>query len=176
MKREQEIKKDLIALLPRLRRFAMTLTGSQDEADDVVQAACERALKRLHQWQEGTRLDSWMFRIVQTVWIDRCRAERLRRPVGDLDSVASVAGEDGRAVAESRIELARVRKLISRLPEEQRAVLSLVSIDGCSYRQAAESLNIPIGTVMSRLARARRALAEALKGPNNSPWGEVAGG
>ena len=68
-----------------------------------------------------------------------------------------------------------MRKLIARLPEEQRAVLSLVSIDGCSYRQAAESLNIPIGTVMSRLARARRALAEALKGPDNSPWGEVAG-
>ncbi|WP_421708450.1 RNA polymerase sigma factor [Algihabitans sp.] len=175
MEREQEIKKELVALLPRLRRFATALTGSQHEADDVVQAACERALTRLHQWQEGTRLDSWMFRIVQTVWIDRCRAERLRRPAGDLDSVAGVTGDDGRDVAESRIELARVRKLIARLPEEQRAVLSLVSIDGCSYRQAAESLNIPIGTVMSRLARARRALAEALNGPHNSPWGKVAG-
>lgn len=169
--RDREIREQLVALLPRLRRFAAALAGTPAEADDLVQAACERALTRLDQWQDGTRLDSWMFRILQTVWIDRCRAEALRRPAGDLDSVAGLAGEDGRAVAEARVELARVRGLIARLPDEQRAVLALVSIEGCSYRQAAEVLNIPIGTVMSRLARARRALATVLAGPDGPPAG-----
>ena len=161
--REAATQAALANLVPRLHRFARVLTGDAVEADDVVQAACERALTRLHQWDPDTRLDSWMFRIVQTTWIDRCRAEATRRPSGSWDEALDVASDDGRIVAETRLTLAAVRKQIAKLPDEQRAVLALVSIDGASYRQASDALGIPIGTVMSRLARARRTLADALE-------------
>lgn len=150
----------LVALLPRLRRFAHGLTGSVDEGDDVVQSACERALSRLHQWQPGTRLDSWMFRIVQTVWIDRVR--KRRELALEPEQWERLPGTDGVRDAESRAELAAVRRFIGELPEEQRVVLLLVSVDGLSYREAAEALDLPVGTVMSRLSRARLSLARRL--------------
>jgi RNA polymerase sigma-70 factor (ECF subfamily) len=103
-----------------------------------------------------------MFRIVQTVWIDRCRAERTRPAAAPLEDIGEIAGDDGESLAHGRLELARVRRLIAALPDDQRAVLALVSVEGCSYREAADILDIPIGTVMSRLARARRALASGL--------------
>lgn len=143
----------LVALLPRLRRFAHGLTGSIDEGDDLVQSACERALSRLDQWQQGTRLDSWMFRIVQTVWIDRVR--RRREVALEPDEWERLPGIDGVQQAETRSELAAVRRLVGELPEEQRSVLLLVSVEGLSYREAAEVLDLPVGTVMSRLSRAR---------------------
>src|SRR6266481_5511475 len=76
----------LIAVLPRLRRFARGLTGSASDADDLVQAACERALARMHQFQEGTRFDSWMFRIVQTIWIDQLRSRDVRKEDGEVEA------------------------------------------------------------------------------------------
>ena len=150
----------LVALLPRLRRFAHGLTGSVDEGDDVVQSACERALARFDQWQPGTRLDSWMFRIVQTVWFDRVR--RRREVAFSPEEWERLPGTDGVRDAETRAELAAVRIWIGELPEEQRTVLLLVSVDGLSYRDAAEALDLPIGTVMSRLSRARLWLARRL--------------
>jgi RNA polymerase sigma-70 factor (ECF subfamily) len=165
----------MVALLPRLRRFAYGLTGSVDEGDDVVQSACERALSRLHQWEPGTRLDSWMYRIVQNVWIDQCRASRNREAPADAAVLEAVPGGDASREVEARLELAAVRRHVARLPEEQRAVLLLVSVEGASYREAAEILGIPIGTVMSRLARARLSLGRALSGPAAAPR-IVAGG
>jgi len=153
---------ELIALLPRLRRFAYGLTGSLDEGDDLVQSACERALSRLHQWQPGTRLDSWMYRIVQTTWIDRKRSERRRaRPV-DIDDLKHIAGGDLVQETEARLHLGKVQRFVDALPPEQRAVLLLVTVEGLSYREAAELLDVPIGTIMSRLARARMALGRSL--------------
>lgn len=159
-----DVREDLVALLPRLRRFAYTLCGSLDLADDLVQAACERALSRLDQFDPGTRLDSWMFRIVQTVWIDQMRSAARKKTVNDNEAIAAV--EDERSTArqvEARADLALVRAEIASLPAEQRAVLGLVTIDGLSYQQAAEALGVPIGTIMSRLARARKKLALALE-------------
>lgn len=150
-----------MALLPRLRRFAYGLTGSRDEADDLVQSACERALSRLHQWRPGTRLDSWMYRILQTVWIDRLRSRRTRMEA-EPEVLERLAGGDARRELEARLDLARVRRLIAALPEEQRVVLVLVTVEGFSYKDAAETLGIPIGTVMSRLARARLELGRWL--------------
>ncbi len=155
----------IVALLPRLRRFGYALTGSRDDGDDLVQAACERALSRLHQWQRGTRMDSWMFRIMQTTWIDRVRARKVRGDQVSADILDTVAGEDGRRVAESQITLRQVRGAIGRLPDDQRQVLALVSIDGLSYREAAVALDVPIGTVMSRLARGRRRLHDLVNEP-----------
>jgi len=161
-----DFQRDLIALLPRLRRFAYALTGSLDDADDLVQSGCERALSRIDQFEPGTRLDSWMFRILQTTWIDRVRAVRRRPMVNDTEQMEAMP-HDARIHerTEARAALGIVRSEIERLPEDQRLVLSLVAIDGMSYQDAASALEIPIGTVMSRLARARRKLGEALDRP-----------
>jgi RNA polymerase sigma-70 factor (ECF subfamily) len=147
----------LIAVLPRLRRFARGLTGSTADADDLVQAACERALARQHQFQEGTRFDSWMFRIVQTIWIDQMRARGVRREEGELAEEHLGSDEPVRRV-EARLALAEIRRAVDRLPPDQRAALLLVTVEGLSYREAAEVVQVPVGTIMSRLARARMAL------------------
>lgn len=160
----EEIRHDLVALVPRLRRFAFALSGSQDEGEDLVQAACLKALDRLDQFKPGTRLDSWMFRIVQTTWIDRVRSRSRRAEVSDPDGIARTTddGLNARGI-EDRMTLARVRTAMSALPEDQRTALALVAIEGYSYKETAEALDIPLGTVMSRLARARAKLLPLLK-------------
>ena len=147
----------LIAVLPRLRRFARGLTGSAVEADDLVQAACERALARQHQFQEGTRFDSWMFRIVQTIWIDQVRSRDVRKEGGEVAEERMGSDEAVRRV-EARLALDEVRRAVDRLPLDQRTALLLVTVDGLSYKETAEIVGVPIGTNMSRLARARIAL------------------
>jgi RNA polymerase sigma-70 factor (ECF subfamily) len=156
---------ELVAALPKLRRFAFGLAGSIEEGDDLVQAACERALARRNQYEPGTRLVSWMYRIVQTVWIDRLRQRRRGPTAMDPTALAEFPGGDAAMEAESRLALAEVRRAIATLPPEQRTVLLLVCVEGVAYREAAEILQLPIGTVMSRLARARLALGRALEEP-----------
>ena len=167
----EQVRAELVALLPRLRRFAYGLTGSLDEGDDLVQSACERALTRLDQFEPGTRLDSWMYRIVQTVWIDRMRARR-SRPETAMDSIdiEPLAVGDHAREADARLALSGVRRAVSALPEEQREVLLLVCVEGAAYKEAAAILGLPIGTVMSRLARARLTVGRAIEGV-----GETAG-
>jgi RNA polymerase sigma-70 factor, ECF subfamily len=157
-----DIRVELISLLPRLRRFGVALVRSQDKADDLVQAACERALRAEEQWQPGTRLDSWMFRIMRNLWIDEIRKTKTQGVRDDLDDTFDLAGEDGVKTSEFRSEASAVEQAIQRLPEEFRSVLVLVCIEELSYREAAEVLGVPIGTVMSRLARARRNIASDL--------------
>lgn len=158
----QELRAELVGLLPRLRRFAYGLTGSLDDGDDLVQGACERALRRLDQFQPGTRLDSWMYRILQNLWIDQIRAGRRREIAVDEDVMAAFPGGDQAREMEAKLDLAAARREVAKLPAEQRAVLLLVSVEGASYKDAAEILEIPIGTVMSRLSRARLTLGQAL--------------
>ena len=153
----------LIAVLPRLRRFARGLSGSVTDADDLVQAACERALARQHQFQEGTRFDSWMFRIVQTIWIDQVRSRDVRKEDGDIAEDRLGSDEPVRRV-EARLALAEVRRALDRLPPDQRAALLLVTVEGLSYKEAAEVVQVPVGTIMSRLSRARIALQLQLEG------------
>lgn len=148
----------LVAVLPRLRRFAHGVAGAADQGDDLVQEACERAIQRQHQFEPGTRLDSWMFRIIQNLWVDRQRARRRRGTTVELGEADTVMGADGETDGQAAVDLARVGKCIAELPDDQRAVLMLVCVDGLSYRDAAEVLELPIGTVMSRLARARQRL------------------
>jgi RNA polymerase sigma-70 factor, ECF subfamily len=159
-----EIRTRMIALLPRLRRFAAVLTGNLDQADDLVQETCVRALSRVDQWQPGTRLDSWMYRIAQNLWLDRVRANRARGEIVAIDTVEAVmAGSDGRDVAESRLTLAAVNAALKKLSPDQQIVVALVCVEGASYKEAAAIMDIPIGTVMSRLARARRELHTILE-------------
>ena len=157
----------LIAVLPRLRRFARGLSGSVADADDLVQAACERALARRHQFQEGTRFDSWMFRIVQTIWIDQVRARDVRKENGDVAEERLGSDEPVRRV-EARLALDEVRRAVHRLSPDQRTALLLVTVEGLSYKEAAEVMQVPVGTIMSRLARARLALQLQLDAPRST--------
>jgi RNA polymerase sigma-70 factor (ECF subfamily) len=156
---------ELRALLPRLRRFGHALTGSADDGDDLVQDALEKALSREDQYREGTRLDSWMYKIMQNAWIDNRRANARRaRVIQPMSEDIIAVSEDGRETFDEQINLRQVREMMTRLHEDERAVLSLVSIDGLTYRQAADTLDVPIGTVMSRLARARNKLLKLMEG------------
>lgn len=160
-----DVRLEMVKLLPRLRRFAYAQTGSLEDADELVQAACERALSRLDQFTPGTRLDSWMFRIIQTTWIDRTRYRARHQHVATPEVVEALPF-DARISeqVEARSDLAIVRGAFAELSNEQRSVLALIAIDGRSYQEAADVLGVPIGTVMSRLARARGKLAQALDG------------
>jgi RNA polymerase sigma-70 factor (ECF subfamily) len=154
----------IIALLPRLRRFALTLTRHAEDGDDLVQLSVERALTRLHRWNEGTRLDSWMFKIMQNLWIDELRSRRSRGQVDPDFDLDMLPGSDGREAIEARLVLKDTVAALMALPEEQRAVMLLVVVEGLSYRDAAEVLDVPIGTVMSRISRARQALDHQARG------------
>ncbi len=158
----ENVRSQMIEFLPRLRRFAYALTRNLDLADDLVQDTCERALARADQWQPGTRLDSWMYKIAQNLWFDQGRAAKVRGEVSDLDAIAELQGSDGRQVTESRLTLASVFQSLGRLPQDQQVLVALVCVDGLSYKEAADTLDLPIGTVMSRLARARQAIAAAM--------------
>ncbi len=160
----EDVKPRIIAFLPRLRRFCMALTGSNDQCDDLLQETVERALARIEQWQAGTSLESWMFRIAQNLHIDRIRAQGRRGKMVDVEELADLSGDDGRTITEARSEFAHVQTAMAALPEEQRILLALVAIDGRSYQEAAEITGMPIGTVMSRISRARHALDLYLNG------------
>lgn len=149
---------EIVAFLPRLRRFCLALAGSADRADDLCQAAVERALSRSGQFVAGTRLDSWMYRIARNLLIDEVRRTKTRGTEVDIDDSFDISGDDGVQIVEGRSDLDRARKAMANLPEEQRSLLALVVLDGLSYKEAAAVLEVPVGTVMSRLARARRAI------------------
>lgn len=162
-----DIRPAMVALLPRLRAFARALARSSEAADDLVQSTCEKALQAGDSWSPGTRLDSWMYKIMQNQWIDTRRRERPQSPLDD-PRTALVASDDGPRIAEARLTLADAAEVIAGMPEDQRAVLVLVCVEGLSYREAGDVLEIPIGTVMSRLSRARRTLIDALELEDNS--------
>jgi RNA polymerase sigma-70 factor (ECF subfamily) len=143
----------LAALTPRLRRFALALTGSKADSDELVQATCQRVLSRLGQSRHYARLDAWVYSIMRNTWIDEVRSRRVRSHE-EPAAASDVAGQDDGAVAEGRITLAEVRRTLAQLPEEQRSVLVLICVDGLTYEEAAAVLDIPVGTVMSCLSRA----------------------
>lgn len=152
-----EARRQMTALLPRLRRFALTLARSADAADDLVQASVERSLVKLDQWEPGTKLDRWMFQIMKTVWLNSHRAAKLRS-TESIDEEADHHAVDGVAAADAKLTLAEVRAAFKGLPEDQQQVLLLVAVEGYSYSEASELLGVPVGTIANRLARGRAAL------------------
>jgi RNA polymerase sigma-70 factor (ECF subfamily) len=155
----QSIHDQIIALLPRLRRFARNLTRNPHDADDVVQIGVERALARLDQWRSDARLDSWMFKIVRNAWIDELRARGRRDKIFLNEEAGENIGTDS---MERESERLSVQAAMARLPEDQRIAVSLVLVEGLPYKEAAEVLEVPIGTLTSRLARGRTALQSLL--------------
>jgi len=156
------VRDKLVSILPKLQRFARTLTGSSDAADDLVQQACERLLRKPEAYDGILCLESWMYRVIHNAWIDEKRS--MRNKVSEpMEAGLEIPGENGERTIGVRSTLALVRQEMKRLPPEQRAVLMLVCVEGLSYEEAANVLGIPIGTLMSRLARGRLALAERMR-------------
>ena len=163
-----QFKSDLVQILPRLRRFALTLTRNRDDSDDLVQTAVERAILRAAQWQQGTRLDSWLYTMMRNLWVSEQRSRRVRLGGGHVDAsetdelTTPIAGHD-------HLYGNQMLAMVMSLSDGLNAILLLVAVEGHSYQEAAEILDIPIGTVMSRMSRARQMMKEKL-----AATGEVA--
>ncbi len=143
----------IVLVIPRLRRYARALTGERISADDLVQDTLERAWRKMHLFRSGTDLRAWLFTVMHNVYVNQVRTGRLAVVDGeDLSELPGHAREaDGLAMRD-------LDRAIARLPDEQREVLLLVALEDMSYDEAARALDIPIGTVMSRLSRAREKL------------------
>lgn len=150
-------------MLPRLRRFAHGLAGNRADADDLTQITIERALRARKQWQEGTRLDAWVYRIMRNCWIDTVRSRARTGRILVQEEAGEQVGHDPTAQMDARIDLDRLMEAMEQLPPEQREVVALVLIEGFGYRETAELLELPIGTVSSRLVRGRTALLALVK-------------
>lgn len=153
---------ELLAVLPRLRRFAHSLSRNAADADDLCQRALEKALNARAQWEPGTRMDSWMYRIMRNSWIDtiRARARAAETFVGEAAG-AAVAG-DTAATVEAGVVRGEIAAAMNTLPDEQREAVALVLVEGMAYKDAAAVLDIPMGTLTSRLGRGRQALMSLL--------------
>jgi RNA polymerase sigma factor (sigma-70 family) len=156
---EQRFRAELVSLLPRLRRFGRAMTRHREDADDLVQVAVERALLRRAQLQPGTKMLSWMFKIMHNAWIDevrsRSRRDKIFAPEESGDQI-------GISPMDDHFNALAVRSAIDRLNDEQRVAVGLVLVEGLPYKEAADVLDVPIGTVTSRIARAREQLQTLL--------------
>ena len=148
--------------LPRLRRFAHGLCRNASDAEDLTQMTAERALLARDQWQPGTRLDSWLFRIMRNLWIDTTRSRGRKAVFEAPPEMGEAIGFDPRSGIEAAIDLGTAMAAMNRLPDDQREVVALILVEGLGYRETAELLELPIGTVSSRLVRGRTALLAML--------------
>jgi RNA polymerase sigma-70 factor (ECF subfamily) len=149
----------LASHIPRLRRYARALVGDRHQADDLVQDTLERALNKLHLWRPGSDMRAWLFAIMHNVFVNQVRARRHDADdLADEDLIAAPAG------SVDRLEIRDLQAALLAIPAEQRAVVLLVGLEEMSYAEAAKSLGVPIGTVMSRLARGRERLRHLMTG------------
>ena len=155
---DDAIKSRMLALLPRMRRFALGLTGTRDRADDLVQATYERAIREIDKWTEGTRLDSWMFRISRNIYLNQLRSEKLRSEKSSPTEDEQEGFVDGEGHMEARHLFHKLRAAVAGLPEGQRTALILVAIEGYTYKEVSDLIGEPMGTIASRVARARETL------------------
>jgi RNA polymerase sigma-70 factor (ECF subfamily) len=169
---QEAVATGLSAELKRLWRFGLVLSGNRDTAEDLVQSTCVRAIERSHQFMPGTRLDRWLFSILHSIWINELRARRVRMGGGLVDAETALVFDGANAI-ETNIVAGQVLRSVQALPEAQRETVFLVYVEGLTYREAAELLEVPIGTVMSRLAAARAKLADLAAEPTASARTDV---
>lgn len=150
----------LLSVLPSLRRFALSLARSTEDAEDLVQEVSLRVVR--NGVPDGANLKHWSFRVCKNVWIDQLRRKKVRTEGSAEILTQSPTSEDGEGGLERRSELESVMQIMSTLPEDQQIALSLVALEGMSYREVSEVMEVPMGTVMSRIARARKQIADRL--------------
>ena len=155
----EDLRDRIIELLPRLRRFARSLARNAQDADDLVQITAERALARADQFRPDHSMASWLFGILRNAWIDEGRSRRRRESLLDP---ADLAGRVADPAGGSDAELLCLHDALARLPQDQRLAIALVLIEGLSYKEAASIMDVPVGTLTSRLARGREALQTML--------------
>jgi RNA polymerase sigma-70 factor (ECF subfamily) len=160
---EDDVRAALAELYPKLKRFALALTGTEDGADDLVQITCERAIRQACKWNPGVPLMAWLYSVMNDAW----KAERKIRPNKEQVSETGDIDQSSAMLAEDRLMLGSVRRKILDLPEGQRTVLTLVGLEGFSYKETADMLGIRVGTVMSRLFRGRHALSRMIDMPSH---------
>lgn len=158
----EQFERQLLTLLPRLRRFARSLTRDATEADDLCQNTLEKALKRRRQRRDDARLDSWMFMIMRNCWIDEQRSRR-RQASRVLSAEAADIDQVNTAEVSDPLGAMHLHQEMDALPPEQREAAALVWVEGFSYAEAADCLQIPLGTLTSRLSRARARLIKTLE-------------
>mgnify|MGYP000748952375 CR=1 FL=1 len=161
----------VIEELPRLRRYAIALLGDRGRVDDLVQDTVERALSRLHLWKSGTNMRSWLFTIMHNLHVNNLRRDRAMGdavPLEDWHPALSRPAEQHDAV-----RMVEVADALATIPLEQREVVLLIALEGLSYREAAEVTGVPMGTVMSRLARGREALRRITDGTDSPVFRRV---
>lgn len=166
-KSETALRTELTRVLPDIRRFAYSLTGARANADDLLQATVERILDK--GVPEDADMRKWSYRVAKNIWIDEIRSRRVRTRAVSEGKIDLNDRLDGERVALGSISLAEVNRAMDGLPDDQRAALALVAVEGLSYADAAEALDVPIGTVMSRISRARAALADIFAAPMKRP-------
>ena len=152
---------DIVACIPSLRRYARGLTADRERADDLVQDTLERAWGRFSLWQRRGEVRAWMFGIMHNLFIDRVRSQRSR---SEQDAGDELAETPDRATQSDRLEVRDLDRILQRLPPEQREVLLLVGVEEMSYQEVARVVGVPLGTVMSRLSRARERLRAEMEG------------
>lgn len=170
--KQDQLHQDLQACLKALRRFAYSLSGSLADAEDLMQATVVRVLEK--GVPAGADVQRWSYRVCRNLWLDSYRARRVRSNWSEEQASLDNAVVDGQRVAEAAIAVGEMTAALQTLPDDQRVLLCLVAVDGLSYREAAELLDIPIGTVMSRISRARAALAVRFATPAGLSEGDVA--
>ena len=158
-----DLSEQLVELIPRLRRFARGLSGSADAGDELVQAACERLLQRQTQLRADSRLASWMYRVIRNLHLDSLRAKSVRDRGAEtlLREVSETPVAANRSL-DSHLMLHEVQLAMQQLSEEHRSALMLICVEGVSYQDAADILQVPVGTIASRLVRARKALLKTM--------------
>ncbi|WP_213990207.1 sigma-70 family RNA polymerase sigma factor [Sodalis sp. dw_96] len=154
-----DIRGELGHYLTRLWRYGMVLSRKPDIADDLVQSTCVRALERAGQFTVGTALDRWLFSILHSIWINEIRSRQIRQGQGFVDIDEAMA-ENDQGDSESTVWANQIMARVNQLPEAQRNAVFLVYVEGFTYQEAAQTLSVPIGTIMSRLAAARLTLAK----------------
>ncbi len=160
--KSRRLREEILEALPRLRRFARSLAANRHDGDDLMQATVERVLDK--GIPDGVEILRWMFKVCRNLWIDELRAAEVRQRAAQRPELAEEPVVSGEDVALGELTLREVEQAMKALPDDHRAVLALVAVEGLSYREAAVVLETPIGTVMSRLARARAALAARFGG------------
>lgn len=157
----EEFGTQILPHIPRLRRYARALAGERAAADDLVQDTLERACNKLHLWRRGSDLRAWLFTIMHNVFINQVRRRRVAADVPLNDEIMELPGPAAQA---DRLEIRDLDAALARLPDEQREVLLLIALEQLSYEETAKALGIPVGTVMSRLSRARERLRGIMDG------------